>query len=553
MPLPRFAVAAALAMTNFAAHAEDWPAWTGPLGRNVARETNLPADFDRDTGRNIKWVRELGDVVFGAPTVSQGRVYIGTNLAALRDDPRFDDLQGGVLACLDEATGKPLWHLVTPVRTEGFPPGSFVEEQRWGLCASPTVDGDRVYVISNGGDLLCLDAKGLRDGNDGVVQDEAAYSAGEGNMPLKLRDSDGDILWRYDLPRELTVAPHDVASGSVLVHGDVIYASTSNGIGRYRKDGATDAVNPEAPAIVALNKHTGALIATDDTPISRELFHAQWGSPSAGEVSGTRIVVVGGSDGVCYAFDPISGTSQSPVLKLTTSWSFDANPPHYRVAPGGSPIDYASGDYRQYQRRAQLNQNIEAFNAEAGKKAIDRRVAVLTFNNSDGTYVGPSEILATPIFYGEKVYVLTGRDPLHGLGKGALSCIDATKTGDISKSGLVWRFEDIGRSMSSVAVDAGLVYAADLAGQLYCLNANTGTLQWQHDTEDEIWGNPLIADGKLYINARRSFWVFTAGKEKQLLFTSRGGSECGPIAANGVMYAFIRGKLYAIAEASDAD
>lgn len=549
MPLPRFAVAAVLAMTNFAIHAEDWPAWTGPLGRNVARETNLPADFDRDSGRNIKWVAELGDVAFGAPTVSQGRVYIGTNLAALRDDPRFDGLQGGVLACLDEATGKPLWYLVTPVRTEGFPPESFAEEQRWGICSSPTVDGDRVYVITNGDDLLCLDVKGLRDGNDGPFEDEAVYMAGEGQAPVTLNpDSDADILWRYDIPRELEVAPHDVASGSVLVLGDVLYASTSNGIGRYRSDGATDAVNPDAPAVIALSKHTGALIATDDTPISRELFHAQWASPSMGVVTGSPMVAVGGSDGVCYAFEPIDDSPSNPNRTLKTRWSFDANPRHYRTAADGSPIDYAAGDYRRYQRRAELNQSIEAFNNDTGKKAIDRRINLSNYNSSDGTYTGPSEILATPVFCEDKVYVLTGRDPLHGLGKGALSCIDATKTGNVSNSGLVWRFEVIGRSMSSVAVDAGLVYAADLAGRVYCLDALSGALQWQHETEDEIWGNPLIADGKLYISARRSFWVFATGKDKEVLFTSRGGSETGPIAANGVVYAFIRCKLYAIAE-----
>ena len=547
MPLYCLTACAALAIASFVAQAEDWPAWTGPLGRNVALESNLPADFDRDTGRNIKWVVELGDVAFGCPTVSEGRVFIGTNLAALRDDPRFDALQGGVLACLDEATGKPLWYLVTPVRIEGFPPDSFVEEQRWGICSSPTVDGDRVYVITNGDDLLCLDVNGLRDGNDGPVQDEASYCAGEGGTPLELRDTDADILWRYDIPRELSVAPHDVASGSVLIRGEILYASTSNGIGRYRKDGATDAVNPHAPACIALNKHTGTLIATDDTPISRELFHAQWASPSTGLVAGRHIVAVGGSDGVCYAFDPIDDASAAPNDgKLETRWSFDANPHHYRFAADGTPINYAAGDYRWYQRREQLNQSIEAFNADAGKEAIDRRVAISTFNNSDGTYVGPSEILATPIFYREKVYILTGRDPLHGLGKGALSCIDATKSGDISEAGLRWRFEDIGRSMSSVAVENDLVYAADLAGQIYCLDANTGALHWQHDTKDEIWGNPLVADGKVYINARRSFWILATGKEKQMLFTSRGGSECGPIAANGVVYAFIRGNLYAI-------
>ena len=99
--------------------------------------------------------------------------------------------------------------------------------------------------------------------------------------------------------------------------------------------------------------------------------------------------------------------------------------------------------------------------------------------------------------------------------------------------------------MSSVAVHDDLVYAADLAGRIYCLDAITGALQWRHETKDEIWGNPLVADGKVYVNARRSFWILAAGRERKVLFSSRGGSECGPIAANGVVYAFIRGKLYA--------
>lgn len=547
--LLRRIIACACLSFSLLAGAEDWPAWTGPLGRNVTRDSNLPADFDLVTGRNIKWATKLGDVAFGCPTVSQGRVYVGTNLTALRDDPRYDDLQGGVLACLDEATGEPLWNLVSPERTEGFPPNSFVEEQRWGICSSPTVDGDRVYVITNGDDLLCLDAEALRDGNNGSFQSEAQYFAGEGRAPVALGNIDADILWRFDIPRTLVVAPHDVASGSVLIRGDVLYASTSNGIGRYRKDGATDAVNPDAPAFIAVNKFTGALLATDDTPISRELFHAQWSSPSAGEVAGKPIIVVGGSDGVCYAFDALGISAlDSPAARLTTRWSFDANPHHYRFAADGSPIEYASGDYRRYRQKEELNRSIDAFNAETGKNTIERRADLSKFNANDGTYIGPSEILATPVVYKEKIYILTGRDPLHGLGKGALSCIDATRTGDISERGLVWRFEGIGRAMSTVAVDDDLVYATDLAGGVYCLDANTGDLLWQQETRDEIWGNPLVADGKVYVNASRSFWVLAAGRERKVVFSSRGGSECGPIAANGVVYAFIRGKLYAIAQ-----
>ena len=87
-----------------------------------------------------------------------------------------------------------------------------------------------------------------------------------------------------------------------------------------------------------------------------------------------------------------------------------------------------------------------------------------------------------------------------------------------------------------------------LAGRIYCVDAGMGVLYWKHDTGHEIWGNPLVADGKVYVNTKQSFWIFAAGRKKEVLFTSRGGSETAPIAANGTVYAFIRGQLYAIGE-----
>lgn len=120
----------------FSATAEDWPHWTGPAGRNVAEEWGLPDSFDRKTLHNVKWVTPLGDVAFGAPTVSDGRVYVGTNMAAVRDDKRFRRLRGGVLACLDEETGERIWNLVSPERTQGLPAGAFMRDQRWGICSS---------------------------------------------------------------------------------------------------------------------------------------------------------------------------------------------------------------------------------------------------------------------------------------------------------------------------------------------------------------------------------------------------------------------------------
>ena len=61
--------------------------------------------------------------------------------------------------------------------------------------------------------------------------------------------------------------------------------------------------SPNSPSLIALNKKTGELAGEDDAGISRRLFHAQWGSPSAGIVNGKYLIFYGGGDGFCYAFD----------------------------------------------------------------------------------------------------------------------------------------------------------------------------------------------------------------------------------------------------------
>ena len=170
-------------------------------------------------------------------------------MKAVREDKRFTATDGGVVLCLDETTGKRLWQLVVPERD--FPKGIYMTQQKWGICSSPTVDGDRVYVVTNGDDVLCLDAQGLANGNDGPFKDEAQFMSWPEEPPVELLPTDADILWRFDIPGELSVAPHDVASCSVLIHGDVLYTSTSNGVGIAHHEGA---VNPDAPSFIALDK-----------------------------------------------------------------------------------------------------------------------------------------------------------------------------------------------------------------------------------------------------------------------------------------------------------
>ena len=221
--------------------AADWPQWGGRDCRNmVSDEKGLPDSFtpgekksgggiDMATTKNVKWAVRVGAAAYGNPTVAGGRVFIGTDNFTLADDPRFHRTRGGLVKCLDEATGKLLWQLATPERTKVLPNTHF-SQQHLGTCSSPTVEGDRVYVFTSAAEIVCLDVHGLADGNEGPFTDEAQYMAGTDNPPVALRPTDADILWRYDLIEELGVCPHDAASCSPLIHGDLLYTSTSNGV-----------------------------------------------------------------------------------------------------------------------------------------------------------------------------------------------------------------------------------------------------------------------------------------------------------------------------------
>ena len=164
---------------------------------------------------------------------------------------------------------------------------------------------------------------------------------------------------------------------------------------------------------------------------------------------------------------------------------------------------------------------------------------------------GPSECIGTPVLYDNKIYVAIGQDPEHGDGVGRLSCIDPTKRGDISESGIVWKYTDVGRTISTVSIADDLVYIAEYAGKIHCLDSKTGKPYWVHDTLSRIWGSTLVVDGKVYIGTEDGeVVIFEAGKEKKLLNTLDMGAPVysSPVFSNGTLYIATQTHLYAIGE-----
>jgi outer membrane protein assembly factor BamB len=302
-------------------------------------------------------------------------------------------------------------------------------------------------------------------------------------------DIDEDVIWKFDMIGELDVFPHNLAAGNPLIVGDLLYTVTGNGV----DEGHVNIPYTLAPSLIALNKNTGELVWEDDSP-GRNILHGQWSNPSYGVVQGRPQLVYPGGDGWIYALEPKTG-------KLL--WKFDCNPKDSKWELGG----------------------------------------IGTRNN----------IIATPVIHDDKVYISVGQDPEHGEGPGHLWVIDATGEGDMTGKGVVWHRggEEYHRTISTVAIADGVLYAADLSGFLYALDPNTGEHFWTYDAFAAVWGSPFVADGKVYLGDEDGdIAVLRAGKKMELLAEINMGAAVytTPVAKDGVLYITSRNTLYALAE-----
>jgi outer membrane protein assembly factor BamB len=122
------------------AGAFDWPQWQGPDRNAISKETGLLKLWPKE-GPPLAWkVKDLGGG-YSAPSVAAGRIF---GMSTRGDDE--------VVWALDEKNGNPLWvaRLGTAYTGQRMPQG--IE----GPGCTPTVDGERLYVVGRGGDVACL-------------------------------------------------------------------------------------------------------------------------------------------------------------------------------------------------------------------------------------------------------------------------------------------------------------------------------------------------------------------------------------------------------------
>ena len=444
----------------------DWPMWGGTPSRNmVSAATGLPDKWDVKTKANVRWVSDLGSQTYGNTTVAGGKVYVGTNNELLRDKQQAGDR--GVVMAFDQKTGEFLWQITH----EKVAAGRVNDWPFQGVASSPLVEGERIYYVSNRGEVMCLDTEGFRDNqNDGPFTDEKFTS-----------QTDADIIWRFDMMEEVGAFPHNLSNSSPVSHGNLIYVMTSNG----QDESHVNVPSPKAPAIIALDKNTGKLV-WEDNSVFDKILHGQWSSPAVGTIGGVVQVVNAQGDGWIRGYEAETGK------KL---WEFDTNP----------------------------------------KDSVWPKTR--------------NEVISTPVIVGDVVYISNGQDPEHGEGVGHAYAIDATKRGDITKSGQIWHYDKIRRTVSTPAVHEGLIYWPDFSGFLHCLDAKTGQNYWTHDMFAAIWGSPLVADGKVYLGDEDGdIVVLQPGKTLKVINEMNMGSSVysSPVAVNGTIFISSRNQLFAL-------
>jgi outer membrane protein assembly factor BamB len=491
----------------------NWSQWGGtparnntPVGKDIPTEWNV-GEFDYKTGawdsaeaENIKWVAKVGSQTYGNPVVHNGKVFVGTNNGG-GWIPRYPSEQDmGCMICFDLKDGKFLWQH----SSHKHPAGRVYDWPLQGVCSAAYAEGDRMWFVTNLGEVRCVDTEGFYDGeNDGpvtneeqLVKDELQKMAAKPAPPGKAKppvpsynmQHEADVVWVYDMMKEMGISQHNMANCSITAAGDVLFVCTSNGV-----DVEHNYIPaPEAPSFFAMDKNTAKILWTDNSP-GLNIHHGQWSAPTYAEINGQAQVIFGGGDGYVYSFDPAGdGAGNSKML-----WKFDTNP----------------------------------------KKAKLELMGKGTRN----------DIISTPVVYEGLVYVATGQDPEHGEGVGTLWCIDPNKRGDVSptlafnaadpekpiphkrvqavvekegdferpnkNSAVVWEYraldqdgdgetafeEEMHRTISTPAIRDGILYLPDFSGLFHCLDAKTGKVNWVYDMLSACWGSPMIVEDKVYI------------------------------------------------------
>jgi outer membrane protein assembly factor BamB len=199
-----------------------WPQWRGPQRSGVSAETGLAKSWSSGGPEAVWSVSSLGEG-YGSLAIREDRIYV----QGVREHESS-------VFCLSRKDGKTVW--VTGLA------GRLEQDRGSGPRGTPTLDGDRLYALTENGEMACI------------------------------RAQDGAKIWRRNILQDFKGQnPHWLLSESPLVDGDHVIVTPGG----------------SRATIVALDKASGDTVWT-----SRDLSDsAGYSSCIIEDVQGVRTVM----------------------------------------------------------------------------------------------------------------------------------------------------------------------------------------------------------------------------------------------------------------------
>jgi len=260
----------ALLAAAIAVHAADWPNFRGPNADGIAPDTGLNKNWSAQPPREL-WRVTMGDDGYAGPSVANGKVFIvdhkgekdvvraidcatgkdvwtfpysdgsSANFGFARATPVveagkvFTASRHGVVNCLDEKTGQPIWTKNVVKEFNGEIPA-------WQMAWSPLVDGDKLIVCPGGSGtaVVALNKntgavlwKGGGDDKPGYATPVVATIGGKkqyvvftGYHLIGVDAANGALLWEVKWKTQ-----YDVNAATPVVIGNKIFIASNYGHG----------------------------------------------------------------------------------------------------------------------------------------------------------------------------------------------------------------------------------------------------------------------------------------------------------------------------------
>ena len=460
-------------VATVALSADDWPMWGGTPSRNmVSPMTGAPTEWDVKSGKNVKWVAELGSQSYGNPSVGSGVVIIGTNNELMRDGKQAGDR--GVVMAFREATGEFLWQATFEKLSSG-------RANDWpfqGIASSPLIMDGVAYFVSNRGQVIAADVDGFHDGtNDGAIKDEKLTGK-----------NDPDFIWVFDMMEEVGSFPHNLSNSSPVVYQNLLFVNTSNG----QDESHVNIPSPKAPAIIAIDKNTGKLV-WEDNSVEDRILHGQWSTPAVGEVGGVMQVVHAQGDGWVRGYEALTGK------KL---WEFDTNPkdsvwPKTRNEVISTPVIYENVVYISNGQDPEHGEGVgHAYAIDATKRGDITQSGRLWHFDKIRRSISTAAIKDGLIYLADF--------------SGFFHCLDL-KTGQV-----LWTHDMFAAIWGSPMIIGDKVYLGDEDGDLVVVeHGKTLKIVSEQNMGSSVYSTVVPANGAIFVMNRNQLYALQQGSQYQ--------------------------------------